>query len=310
MPPPEARAQSARFSLRTAALLFAAVILLWGVNWPVMKIGLESIPPFHFALARMLLGGLTMFAVAAMVGQLRLPSRHDLPVVLSVGLLQMGAFTVLVTWGLEFVGAGRAAILAYTTPIWVVPLSLLTLRERLPGLKRLGLLLGLGGVAVLFNPFGFDWSDHHVLLGNGLLLLGALVWAVLIVQIRGHRWEGTPLSLAPWQFSVAMLLLAPLALVVEHDAPIRWSTELVLVLAYNGPIATAFCFWAMISVTRALPAVSTSLGSLGVPVVGMMSAAWWLGEPLTPTNTGGLLLVLAGLGAVAMADARSRAAAR
>ena len=66
----------------------------------------------------------------------------------------------------------------------------------------------------------------------------------------------------------------------------------------------------MISVTRALPAVSTSLGSLGVPVVGMMSAAWWLGEPLTPTNTGGLLLVLAGLGAVAMADARSRAAAR
>ena len=106
MPPPEARAQSARFSFRTAALLFAAVILLWGVNWPVMKIGLESIPPFHFALARMLLGGLTMFAVAAMVGQLRLPSRHDLPVVLSVGLLQMGAFMALVTWGLEFVGGG------------------------------------------------------------------------------------------------------------------------------------------------------------------------------------------------------------
>ena len=258
----------------------------------------------------MLLGGLTMFAVAALAGQLRVPSRHDLPVVLSVGLLQMGAFMALVNWGLEFVGAGRAAILAYTTPIWVVPLSLLTLRERLPALKLLGLLLGLGGVAVLFNPLGFDWSDRHVLLGNGLLLLGALVWAVLIVQIRGHRWEGTPLSLAPWQFSVAMLALAPLALVVEHDEPIRWSTELALVLAYNGPIATAFCFWAMISVTRALPAVSTSLGSLGVPVVGMMSAAWWLGEPLTPTNTGGLLLVLAGLGAVAMADTRSRAVAR
>lgn len=310
MPAAEAPAQSARFGLRTAALLFAAVIVLWGVNWPVMKIGLESIPPFHFALARMLLGGLTMFAVAALAGQLRVPSRHDLPVVLSVGLLQMGAFMALVNWGLEFVGAGRAAILAYTTPIWVVPLSLLTLRERLPALKLLGLLLGLGGVAVLFNPLGFDWSDRHVLLGNGLLLLGALVWAVLIVQIRGHRWEGTPLSLAPWQFSVAMLALAPLALVVEHDEPIRWSTELALVLAYNGPIATAFCFWAMISVTRALPAVSTSLGSLGVPVVGMMSAAWWLGEPLTPTNTGGLLLVLAGLGAVAMADTRSRAVAR
>ena len=277
MPAAEAPAQSARFGLRTAALLFAAVIVLWGVNWPVMKIGLESIPPFHFALARMLLGGLTMFAVAALAGQLRVPSRHDLPVVLSVGLLQMGAFMALVNWGLEFVGAGRAAILAYTTPIWVVPLSLLTLRERLPALKLLGLLLGLGGVAVLFNPLGFDWSDRHVLLGNGLLLLGALVWAVLIVQIRGHRWEGTPLSLAPWQFSVAMLALAPLALVVEHDEPIRWSTELALVLAYNGPIATAFCFWAMISVTRALPAVSTSLGSLGVPVVGMMSAAWWLG---------------------------------
>ena len=65
----------------------------------------------------------------------------------------------LVHWGLQYVPAGRAALLAYSTPIWVVPAAMLFLGERLTGLRVLGLLAGLGGLAVLFNPLSFDWSD-------------------------------------------------------------------------------------------------------------------------------------------------------
>mgnify|MGYP005820543053 CR=1 FL=1 len=291
---------------RTAAVLFVVMVLLWGVNWPVMKVGLGYIPPFHFALLRLTLGALTMFAVAALAGELRVPARQDWPVVFSIGLIQMCAFMVLGFFGLMYVGSGRAAILAYTTPLWVLPLSVWVLGERLTGAKLLAFALGLAGVAVLFNPAGFDWSNRTVLFGNGLLLLGAALWAVQIVHVRRHRWAGTPLSLVPWQQTVAVLALLPLSQVFEPNAALSWTPESIAILAYNGPLATGFCFWALLTVTRALPAVTTSIGSLATPVVGMLSGALWLREPLSWTNTGGLALVGTAVLTLALGEAWAR----
>lgn len=287
-----------------AALLLGLVILLWGVNWPVMKMVVGQMPPMTFVASRLGLGAVTLVIAAALAGQLRLPHRHDLPVILSIGLLQMTGFMTLVTLALQHVPAGRAGILAYTTPLWVVPLALIFLKEKLSGLKIAGLLLGLAGVGVLFNPAGFDWSDASVKWGNGMLMAAAALWAINIVQVRGHRWAGTPLSLAPWQMGMAALLTGLYAALTEDQGKIQWSGQLVALLVYNGPLATAFCFWAVVTVNRALPAITMSLAILGVPVVGLVSAALWLREPLTPTNVIGLGLIAIGLLAVALADRR------
>ena len=297
---------SAAVSPRTAVGLFALMVVLWGVNWPVMKVGLDYIPPFHFALLRMTLGAVTMFAVAGLAGELRLPARQDWPIVASIGLIQMGTFMVLGFLGLRFVGSGRAAILAYTTPLWVLPLSVWVLKERLSAGKIAGFVLGLAGVAVLFNPVGFDWGDRRVLLGNGLLLLGALLWALQIVHVRTHRWVGTPLSLLPWQQTLAVLALAPLAWLLEADVTIRWTPESIAILAYNGPLTSGLCFWILLVVTRALPAVTTSIGSLATPLVGMLAGAWWLGEPLSATNTGGLALIGGAVAMLVLSEAWAR----
>ena len=119
--------------------------------------------------------------------------------------------------------------------------------------------------------------------------------------------QGSPLSLAPWQFLVASLVLVPVAVVMEGTGRWSWGFELGWVLFYNGPLATALCFWAMISITRALPASTTSVASLGVPVFGLLASAVALSEPLTLTNTVGLGLILLGLLNVTLAD---RAVAR
>ena len=303
---PGAAANAAAVSRGNAYLLLLLVILLWGANWPVMKVGLSHIPPLWFAVVRMAMGAVTLFAVLALSGRLALPTRQDLPLLLSVGLLQMGGFLALVNFGLLHVDAGRSAILAYTTPLWVVPGAVLLLGERITRLKLLGLLLGLVGVAVMFNPFGFDWTRAEVVLGNGLLMLAAIIWAAAILHIRGHAWRLSPLQLAPWQMLVAIPPLLGLALWVEGDASIRWSGELLLVLIYNGPIASAFCFWAAVTVTRALPAITTSLGFLGVPVVGVAISALSLGEAVTVTLLAGFGLILAGLLLVNLADQRQR----
>jgi len=305
LPMPAATKKPPLVTRPMAITLLVLVILLWGVNWPVMKEVVGHMPPISFVASRLLLGAVSLLIFTAALRQLRLPSKADLPVILSVGVLQMGLFMLLVTIAVQYVPAGRAGILAYTTPLWVVPLALIFLKEKVGWAKAGGLLIGLVGVGVLFNPAAFDWTQRPVLLGNGLLMLAALIWACNIVHVRRHRWVGTPLQLAPWQMMLAALIATIAALLTEDQSHIDWSGQLVVLLIYNGPIATAFCFWAMVTVNRALPAITTSLSVLGVPVVGLLSSATWLREPLTLTNLLGLGLIGGGLVLVALSERRA-----
>lgn len=286
--------------------LLALVVLLWGANWPAMKAGLDHITPLWFAAARMGLGAACLFAVLAATGRLALPTRRDVPIIVTVALFQMAIFQPLVNVGLQQVAAGRAAVLVYTTPLWVVPGAMLFLGEGLTRLKLAGLLCGLIGVAVLFNPAGIDWSDRGVVLGSLCLTIAAMIWGVAILHIRSHRWHLTPLQLTPWQLLLAFALLLPAALVFDRNADIAWNATLIAVIVYNGPVATAFCFWAATSISRTLPAITSSMSFLGVPAVGILLSMLSLGEVPDPTLLSGFGLILAGVLLVNLADWRGR----
>lgn len=291
-------------SVGRAYLLLSAIILLWGANWPIMKVGVTLMPPLWFAFLRVLLGGISFAILAAAIGRLKPPPRHDLPIVFSLGLLQMGLFLLLITVAVQFVPAGRSALLAYTHPLWVAPGAVLLLGERLGPAKLGGLALGLLGLLALFSPLGFPWRDPQAVLGNLLLMLAALLWGIGLLHARRHRWVESPLALAPWQMLVAAPLVFVVALLLEGPAEIRWSPEVVAILLYNGPIATAFCYWASVTVTRALPALTTSIGFLGVPVMGVLLSILFLGESLTWSLVGGMVCILGGLALVNLADLR------
>jgi drug/metabolite transporter (DMT)-like permease len=267
-----------------------------------MKIGLAYIPPFAFGAARMALGALLLFGLNALRGELRLPARRDLSVVVSVGVFHMFLSMACTNLGLKMVGAGRAALLSYTTPLWVTPGAILWLGERPSPRKVMGMLVSLAGLALLFNPLAFAWDQPRVIIANGTLLAGALAWSLAILHVRGHRWESTPLQLAPWQMLLAAPLLFALSRLLEADQPIIASPVLIAVLSYNAVVATAFCFWASVTVTRILPATTTSLGFLGAPVVALLTSVLFLGEPLSLSLIGGLLAIIIGLAMVLLAD--------
>ena len=255
---------------RRASLLVACLVLIWGCNWPVNKVVLSHISPLWFACLRVAMGSVSLFLVQAFRTEgVKLPARADLPVVLSIGLVQVAAVMALVQLGLANVPAGRSAILSYTTPVWVVPGAILILGERLRLAKSIALLLGLAGVAVMFNPAAFDWSDHTAVVGNGYLLAAAALWAGSIIHVRAHRWQGTPLTLAPWQMLIGLIPLFALAWSVEGPPPhVSFSLGTLVLAIYSGPLITAFPFWALVTVSRTLPAVTTSLTLLLVPVIG------------------------------------------
>jgi len=292
-------------SPRSALTLLVVVILIWGANWPIMKTGILMSAPLTFVCLRTALAALCMAAALAAMGRLHWPTRRDWPIVLSVGTLQIAGFLGLASWGVQYVEAGRSAILAYTTPLWVVPGAALFLGERLGVRKLAGVALGLVGVGVLVTPWSLDWTDDRQVLGHAMLMAAALSWAIQILQIRGHRWDSPPLELAVWQYLVAALATLPLALLLEADRPVAWDAPSFLaILAFNGAIATAFGFFAVITINRALPAVTTSLAMLGVPAAGLVFAAIGLGERIDAAEMLGLALIAGGLALLALAERR------
>ena len=165
--------------------LLAVVVLAWGLTWPVNKVILASLTPIWAVAIRSAIGALALFALSLALGRLRVPPRSDVPVVLSLALLHMVGFGVLASVGLALVPTGRSVLLAYTTPLWVMPGAALFLGERLTARRAIGVLVGLAGLAVLFNPLALDWRSRDALIGNGAALASALSWAASILHLRG-----------------------------------------------------------------------------------------------------------------------------
>ncbi len=293
---------------REGVVLLVTVVLAWGVTWPVNKVILESLPPLWMMALRSAIATVALFAIAISRRRLSLPPRADLPVLLSITLLHMVGFTVLSSWGLQLVSTGRSVVLAYTTPLWVTPGASLFLNERLTPRRAIGVAVGLVGLLALFNPLAFDWGDGRAVLGNGAIVLAALLWAASILHIRGHRWRSTPFDLVPWELLLATVILTPLAIATSGTPAAQWDARLVSLLLYAGVVGTALAYWAIATASRNLPAVTTSLGSLGTPVVSVVVAAVWLGEPPTLPLLAAIGLILGGVAIGTIGGARTEPA--
>lgn len=284
--------QSAR---RQGVLALLIVVFAWGLTWPVNKVVLLQLSPLWAVTLRSAVATLALFALTAARGRVTLPPAGDLPVLVSITLLHMVGFNLLSSWGLGRVPTGRSVVLAYTTPLWVTPGAALFLREPLTGRRVLVVLVGLAGLVSLFNPLTFDWRDRAVVSGHLAVLAGALLWAASIVHIRAHRWRSTPFALIPWETLLATLLLAPIALAGGLPSHVEWTPAFTLLLGYLGIVGTAVAYWAAATASRHLPAVTTSLGLLATPVVSVVTATLWLGEPLTVPLVAAIALVLGGV---------------
>ena len=279
--------------------------LTLGTLWPLLRAGVQTMPPLWFACTRLSLAAAVMFVFLTVLRRLRLPARQDVPVLISVGVFMMGLYVVMAHIALQYVGAGRATLLGFTTPLWVTPAAVLLLRERLNAQKLLGLVMGVGGLTMLFNPRGFDWSDSDVVMGNGLMLLCAMSWAVAIIQMRTQVYRLEPYQLVPWQLTIAAGCALIGALIIEPSARIELTQRNVFIIIAAGPVIGPITLWAGTMTMRHLPAVTASVGFLGVPVVASLIAWIFMGEPLTWTLVTGGTLILAGLTLVSLGEARA-----
>ncbi len=283
-------------------LLLLIVVLVLGFNWPVMATAIQSISPIWMGVFRVTGAAVVVMTIALAKGKLTMPARHDLPIIVSLAVFRLAAVFVLVFTALELVPPGRSSVVVWTTSLWTVPIAAIFLGERMSGRKWVGLVLGVLGVVVLFEPWSFDWSQTDVLVGHVLLIVAAITNAATAVHIRAHRWSVTPLEAIPWQLLGAGVILVVTGLVVEGAPVIDATPQLAWVVVYQGVLATGVAFWAQIVILRNLPAISTNLTLMAVPVVGVVSSSILLGEDITTSLAIGLVLVIIGVALNLLSD--------
>jgi drug/metabolite transporter (DMT)-like permease len=267
-----------------AAFIYLAIMIVtWAANWPLMKLALGAAPPLVFVLLR-LVGSLIVMAPPLLAARMPLlPERGERLRLFWVGQLQVALFLLCSIIGLELLPAGRSIVLAYTMPLWAIPIGLFLWPEPFGRTQLLGAAVGFAGLALFMNPGLVDWRDPRVLAGNALLLLAAIAWALGSCLYRRSAWRSPFWAQTFWQLLVATVPVAALVLCGIGGGPIRWSPALVAILAYNAVVTTALGYFLWGKVLSMMPAATA-------------------GQVLTLTPVGGFVLSLAIFGGALTAD--------
>jgi drug/metabolite transporter (DMT)-like permease len=279
---------------RPSARALAALMLLaliWGYNWVVMKIALADIGPFQFGALRALFGGVLL---CVLVLVLRRPIRvAEIRTVALMGLLQTTGFTGLITLALVSGGAGKTAVLAYTMPLWVMLLAWPLLGERLSGGQWLSAGAALAGLLCIIDPLHLAGD----LLSTFLATLAGVCWALAVIvakRLQARAPDVDVLAVAAWQSLIGALPLIVVALWWPAQ-PINWTPSLIGALLFNIVPGTAIAWLLWLYALRRLSAGTTGMVSLITPAIGVLFAAWQLGERPSPGELAGMLLICTGL---------------
>jgi len=284
--------------------LLAALNLLWGLNWPFMKIALGEISVWPFRSLCLIAGGGALLFISAMTGgSLRIP-RSEMRPLLLCSLFNIVGWHLFSGYGVSLMEAGRASIIAYTMPVWAAVLGGFILREHLNWQRWLGLALGMAGLAILIGP---DLGTvGRTPWGAAFMIGAAMAWALGTVFMKRFTWSLPVASLAGWQLLLGGIPITLGAFWIdEWPDPAALSQEVLFSVAFVLIVPIVFCHWAWFKVVSLFPAVLAAIGTLAIPITGVLSSGFILGEPVGAREILALGLVCTALVAVLILPALS-----
>jgi drug/metabolite transporter (DMT)-like permease len=276
--------------------LLLILTLGWGLNWPVMKAGVQDFAPMGFRFLCMVLGLAILFVWARSTGQsLRVP-RSDWRNLAILAVPNVLIWHVFIIYGIKYLSSGRAAVLAYTMPIWVVLISGLIYRQSLSTRQAAGVLCALVGVIALVHNEVTHLSGKP--LGLALTLTAAFAWGWGTILMKRLPLSASTVAATFWMLVMAMIVLGLGSVLVERAqwrAPnlLEWASIL-----YNAAVAIAFAHVVWFHLARVLPPVASGLSVMMIPIVGVFSGAWLLHEQLALADWIALAAISAAIASV------------
>lgn len=293
--------ESQRLSAGSLTLL-VVLTLVWGLNWPVMKVVLAEVPVWWFRGIAVPTSGISLLLLTALSGARVLPHRNEIGALLFCGLFAVVGWHLCTAYGISLMSAGRATIIAYTMPLWAALFGSVLIGERMTWPKLIGQVCGFAGLMALIGP------DLIVLekapLGALFMLAAAMCWGMGTVLFKRTTWS-VPVSAAiGWQLVAGAVPITLGAVLLE--APFQPADFQVLTwaaFAYVIFLPMTFGQWAFFSIVKQLPASVAAMSTLAVPVISVYLSTLLLGETVALSDVIALGLICVALFAVLVVPA-------
>jgi drug/metabolite transporter (DMT)-like permease len=281
---------------RKQILTLVILTLVWGVNWPILKIGVTGYPAITFRSISMWIGwpllGLVLWKMKV---PFKVP-RGEWKDLLLLATSNMFVWHVLIILAVQDLSSGRAAILGYTMPVFSAVIGVLFFKAPLH--RRAWLGVAFAGLAALL----LLWHELAHLSGKPIGVLMALVaaaaWALGTQQVRHTQMTVTTLTIVFWMTGMTTVLMSTIATLFEME---RWAMPSATTWAsiiYNAIGVFVFAQAAWLGLARSLPPLASSLSVMFIPVLGVFTGAWWLGEVLHWQDWMAVVLVVAAIASV------------
>ncbi len=284
-----------RARITPAGLMFLAITSVgWGFNWPVTKYLIGELPPLTLRGLSGVLGALLLASLALLRGQSLAVPREAWPRLLLAATLNVTGWMVLMGLALLWLPASEAALIAYTMPVWAALIAWPVLGEQPTPLRSLALVMAFAGLASIMGGNGISASEAK-LPGIVMALAGSIGFAVGTVLSKRWPIRLAPLPGAAWQVGLGCLPVAIAGLAVETShwgavTPLGW---ILLVYSVVGQFCIAYVAW--FAALARLPASVAAIGTMAVPVIGVVTSAIALHEPLGAGQIAALVFTLAGV---------------
>jgi len=291
----DSKPTGARARIAPAGLMFLAITSIgWGFNWPVTKYLLGELPPLTLRGVTGVIGAGLLAALAIARRQSLKVSREILPRLVVASLLNVTAWMVLMGLALLWLPASEAALIAYTMPVWASLMAWPILGERPTLLRTIALVMAFAGLAAIMGGGGFS-ANKAKLPGIVMALAGAVGFAVGTVLAKKLPIKLPPITAAAWQIGLGCFPVAIAGLLLETtqlDAVTRLGWFLVF---YATVIQFCVAYVSWFAALARLPASVAAIGTMAVPVIGVVTSAVALHEPLGPGQIAALVFTLAGV---------------
>jgi drug/metabolite transporter (DMT)-like permease len=285
----------AKARIAPAGLVFLAITSIgWGFNWPVTKYLLSELPPLTLRGTTGVVGAALLAALALLRGQnLRVP-RELWPRLVLAAFLNVGCWMVLMGFALLWLPASEAALIAYTMPVWASILAWPILGERPNLLRVVSLVMAFAGLSAILGGNGFAASLSK-LPGIIMALGGAVGFAVGAVLAKKLPIHLPAVSAAAWQIGIGCVPVAIVGLLIEKSDVAGLTDVGWILLAYATVVQFCVAYVCWFAALARLPASVAAIGTMAVPVIGVVASALALHEPLGIGQIAALVFTLAGV---------------
>jgi drug/metabolite transporter (DMT)-like permease len=266
----------------------------WGLNWPIMKYVLSEWPPLSTRGWTGVVGGALLAVLALARGQSLRVRSEQWPRLLLSAFLNVTVWMTLMGLALLRLPAGEAAVIAYTMPVWASLLAWLILGERMSPLRVLALVMAFAGITALMGGNGIAASMEK-LPGIVMVLVGAFAFALGTVVAKRLPMSLPIIASSALQIGIGSVPVALAGLVFEHPSFDALSNTGWVLMAYMILVQFCIAYVCWFAALERLPASVAAIGTLAVPVIGVIVSAVALHEPLGIGQIAALLFTLGGV---------------